>query len=93
MASPPSTATVPTVPPTPQRQAAASATANRVPVHLIVVQHGLWGTPGNMEALCGVLQARVKPSFPGERVVIVNSDVNERRKVRDPPLERGGEGF
>ena len=50
-------------------------------VHLVVVQHGLWGTPGNMAAVVDMLQS-VEPA-PGERLVVVNSDVNERRKTHE----------
>lgn len=58
-------------------------------VHLVVVQHGLWGNTGNTAPLCAHLEARVAPA-PGERLVVVNADVNERRKVRGERW-RGGE--
>ena len=43
-------------------------------VHLVVIQHGLWGTPANMAALLEHLERQLPQQAANrERVVIENS--------------------
>jgi hypothetical protein len=50
-------------------------------VHLVVVQHGLWGVPANMMGVVDNLERSLVTETTGERIVIENSG------------ERGGVGW
>ncbi|GBF98593.1 GPI inositol-deacylase [Raphidocelis subcapitata] len=62
---------------------AAPAPAAAAPVHLFVIQHGLWGNRHNMLGLVDHFEATLVARGGRERLVLENSGVNERRKTHD----------